>query len=303
MKKTIALFQKELLDVAGFAQSTVETYGSSVASFCEFAKNSCNIDPLDAAGHHILDWLRSIKCGISHSRLRQHQYAIKKFFSFLEKRDIIEKNPASALSRLGAQFGDKHTAVSADTVFKLLEVVEQTSWLGKRNHLIIAMLWCLGLRISELTSLTIGSFEPHHDPKNKIGLLRVRGKNKKQRALFVVDGLYDALCVYLSHRQSPQNKADPLFPVDQGKAISANRIQKFFQEYAQKAALTVHVTPHRLRHSFATEMYRQAVPFSAIQAMLGHTRKAETAVYVHVPEGMKKKALAEVTICGGDPCR
>jgi integrase/recombinase XerD len=298
MKKIIASFQKELLDIEGLAETTIETYVSSIMAFCVFAEITCETDPLDAAGHHLLDWFRSIKCTISSSRLRQHQYAIRKFFAFLEKRGIIRKNPAASLSRLGCKYGDKHTALPADTVFKLLDAVEQSSWLGKRNHLIISMLWCLGLRISELTSLTVGSFEPYHG--NRIGLLRIQGKNKKQRTLFVVERLYDELCTYLTQYQSPKNKNQPLFPVEQGKAISDNRIQKLFQEYSRKAKLTVHITPHRLRHSFATEMYCHSVPFSAIQAMLGHTRKAETAVYVHVPDYMKQQALAKISLLGGD---
>jgi integrase/recombinase XerD len=303
MKRIIALFQKELLDVAGFAEDTVTTYSSSVAAFCAFASDTCDIDPLAAKGSHLLDWLQSIKKGISRSRLRQHQFAIKNFFAFLKRRGIVEQNPAAALPRIGARYGDKHTAVSADTVFKLLATIDRTTWLGKRNHLIVAMLWCLGLRISELTRLTVGSFEPHHDPENSIGLLRVRGKNKKQRALFVVDALYDELSGYLAEAESPKRKDQPLFPIESGKAISKNRIQKFFGEYARKAELNVAVTPHRLRHSFATEMYRLGVPPSAIQAMLGHTRKSETAIYVHVPEHMRKQAMAEVGIFGGASCR
>jgi len=299
MKNIIDIFQKELLDVEGLAGTTVETYISSVSAFCEFAGKICLIDPLDARGHHFLDWFQAIKSTISSSRLRQHQFGIKKFFGFLEKRGIIRKNPAASLSRLGGKYGEKHTAVPADTVFKLLGAVEQNSWMGKRNHLIISMLWCLGLRISELTSLTVGSFEPYHG--KRIGLLRIRGKNKKQRVLFVVDRLYDELCAYLA--QSLRTKKDPLFPTDKGKPLSDNRIQKFFKEYGRKANLRVVVTPHRLRHSFATEMYRESVPFSAIQAMLGHTRKGETAVYVHVPDHMKQQALAQISICGGDLCR
>lgn len=302
MKKLLSAFQKELLDVAGLAEKTVATYVSSVTAFWEFADKTCKINPVDAAGHHILDWLGSIRQDISPSRLRQHQFALKKFFAFLEKHTIIEHNPTAALSRIGSKNDGKNSSVSADTVFRLLDAVEQTSWLGKRNYLIIATLWCLGLRVNELTTLTVGSFEPYHDPNNRIGLLRVKGKNKKQRALFVVDVLYDKLCAYLAHRQSPADFEQPLFPVDHGKAISANRIQKIFQEYARKAGLKEHVTPHKLRHSFATEMYCHTVPLSAIQAMLGHTRKAETSVYVHVPEQMKKKALAEISICGGELC-
>lgn len=305
MKKTIASFEKELTGVAGLAQSSVETYVSSVTAFCEFAGKTCNVDPFEATGHHLLDWFSSIRNTIGASRLRQHQFAIKKFFSFLEKRGVIHKNPAKSLPRIGMKNSGKHTAVSAGSVFKLLGAVDRTTWLGARNHLIIAMLWCLGLRISELTKLTVGSFEPHYEPKSRIGLLRVRGKNQKQRALFVVDALHDELCGYLTLRESPKGREQPLFPVNlqQNTPLSTNRIQKFFKEYTKLAGLTEHITPHRLRHSFATEMYRQKVPITAIQGMLGHTRKAETSVYVHVPDKMKNRALAQLAIFGGEPCR
>ena len=303
MNELIALFQKELLDIAGFAGSTVETYSSSVAAFCRFAEKSCAIDPLTARGCHLLDWLRSVREGVSRSRLRQHQFALKSFFAFLDKLGVIEKNPAAALPRIGCKYGEKHTAVPADAVFSLLDAADRTTWIGRRNHLIIAMLWCLGLRISELTRLTVGSFEPDHDPERRIGLLRVQGKNKKQRALFVVDALYDELCDYLAEPDSPKGKNRPLFPVGQGKAISANRIQKFFQEYTEAAGIRTAITPHRLRHSFATEMYRLGVPTSSVQAMLGHTRQAETAIYIHVPSSMKQTAMAGLAIFGGEPCR
>ncbi|MFZ5767038.1 MAG: tyrosine-type recombinase/integrase [Thermodesulfobacteriota bacterium] len=303
MKKIIDLFQKELLAVSGFAEDTVQTYSSSVAAFRDFAANSLGIDPLAAKGCHLLDWLQSIRNGISRSRLRQHQFAIKSFFAFLDRRGFVEKNPAAALPRIGAKHGDKNTAVPADAVFKLLDAVDRDTWLGQRNHLIIAMLWSLGLRISELTGLSVGSFEPLHDPQKRIGLLRVRGKNKKQRALFVVGALYDELCDYLAEPDSPKWKDQPLFPTESGKAVSENRIQKCLGEYARKAGLEVTVTPHRLRHSFATEMYRQEVPPSSIQAMLGHSRKSETAIYIHIPDDMKKRAMAAVGIFGGASCR
>jgi integrase/recombinase XerD len=84
--------------------------------------------------------------------------------------------------------------VSKAIVFKLLNSVDRSSWMENRNYLILSLLWALGLRVSELTRLVIGSFEPGHGPN--IGRLRVKGKNKKQRALFVVDKLYNNLMHY-----------------------------------------------------------------------------------------------------------
>lgn len=303
MNTLIDLFRRELLHIAGFAESTVETYSASVGAFCEFAEERGVGDPLAARGSLLLDWLGSVKQGISRSRLRQHQFAIKSFFAFLDKLGVIEKNPAAALPRIGGEYGEKNTAVPEEAIFSLLDAVEQTTWLGRRNHLIVAMLWCLGLRISELIQLTVGSFEPDHDPGNRIGLLRVQGKNKKQRALFVVDALYDELCDYLADPDSPVRKSRPLFPAGQGGAISASRIQKFLKGYTGSAAIQTAITPHRLRHSFASDLYRLGVPASAIQAMLGHTRQAETAIYIHVPDNMRQTAMAKLAIFGGQPCR
>lgn len=300
MKKIIDRYKKELLDVATFAPSTVDTYASSIFSFCDFARSSCLIDPIDAQGKDLQAWLQMLRPTISRSRLRQHQYALKSFFAYLHKLGLIKKNPAEALPHMHKKSSKKMKPISPEEAFRLLAAVDRSNWYGIRNHLIFSMLWCLGLRISELTGLLVNSFEPEYDPGNKIGLLRVRGKNKKQRALFVVDTLYDQLCAYLKDPQSPKGKSKPLFQAQQDKAISSNRIQKLMQEYVGKAGIKSIVTPHILRHSFATEMYCQGVPYAAIQDMMGHERKEETALYVHVPARFKKEALAQITIGGGE---
>lgn len=301
MNNLIARYRKELLDVAGFATSTVDTYASSVASFCEFVETSCLIDPLYAKGKHLQAWLKVLKPTISRSRLRQHQYALKSFFAYLHKLGAIRKNPAEALPYLRKKPVKNILPISAKQAFRLLAVVDRSDWYGKRNHLMFAVLWCLGLRISEMTGLQVKNFEPGHVAKKKIGLLRVRGKNRKQRALFVVDTLYDEFLDYLADPQSPKGKELPMFPVNGNKAISNNRVQKLMKEYVRKAKISAIVTPHILRHSFATEMYRQGVPFSAIQAMLGHEKKEETALYIHIPQRMKGDALAKLALAGDAP--
>ncbi len=270
MKNFIEQYEKDRLDVATFAKKTVGTYSSSINNFCEFVGKTFNINPVESRGKHLQSWLEILRPTISRSRLRQHQYAIKSFFSFLYKLDVIPNKPAEALPSLRKRNSKTIKPISEEDAFRLLAVVDCTGWHGKRNHLMIAILWCLGLRISELTGLQVKSFEPDHDPKNRIGLLRVRGKNKKQRALFVVDSIYDELCSYLKDPESPKGKDKPLFTANQDRAISNNRIQKLMKEYVCKAGIKSNVTPHILRHSFATEMYRQGVPVSAIQAMMGN---------------------------------
>ncbi len=162
--------------------------------------------------------------------------------------------------------------------------------------MIISMLWGLGLRLNELTSLMVKSFEPGHGKRT--GLLRVKGKNRKQRALFVVDKLYDTLIEYLDDPQSPNKKNAPLFPVEKGTAISNDRLQRMIKQYCSRANIKERVTPHVLRHSFATEMYHHNVPLSAIQSMLGHSNIAETSIYIHVSDQLQRQALELISISG-----
>ncbi len=298
----IDAYRKELSDIAEFSVHTVETYISGVIRYIDYAKNTLKINPVFSKGAHILQWMEEIrKTGISNSRMQHHHSALKTFFALLVKHKLIKKNPADALPQIRKAYSDRNQPITTKTAYRLLRSIEQSDWYGKRNYLIISLLWALGLRVSELTSLRVKSFEPDHDPANKIGLLRVRGKNRRQRALFIVDKLYDALTEYLAHPQSPIKKNAPLFPVQAGTHISNDRVLKIIKEYAQTARIKARITPHVLRHSFATEMYHQGVPLEAIQAMMGHSKKAETAIYIHISDQLKKTALEQITLQGGTP--
>ncbi len=276
MLALIDAFHKELSDIRELSDSTIENYTYSIVDYCDYAKNDLMIDPIYSKGRHILKWMTEVR-----------------------RNGTGKKNPADALPQFRKTLSDRNNPVPKKVAYKLLRSIDQSPWLGQRNYLIISMLWALGLRVGELTSLRVKSFEPDHDPENKIGLLRVRGKNKKQRALFVVDKLYDALTKYIAQRQSPKKRNDPLFPIEAGTAISTDRVYKMIKEYCHSANIKNRITPHVLRHCFATELYHQGVPLEAIQAMMGHSKKAETSVYIHVSDQLKKQALEQITIEGG----
>ena len=141
-------------------------------------------------------------------------------------------------------------------------------------------------------------FDPDHDPASKIGLLHVKGKGRKNRTLFVVDKLYDNLVGYLEHAESPKKQSDPMFPTSKGTAISTDRVQRMVRQTAQKAGIPERITPHILRHGFATVLYHQGVPVEAICRIMGHEPIAETSVYIHVSEELKKQALEKISIDG-----
>ena len=291
----IDLYRKALLKVNGFSPSTVETYTLSIKAFCEFANSELKTDPINVRGPQLLKWILYLKnTGIGYSRIQNHHYALKSFFAFLKKAGHICSNPAQSLPLLITRRPQVTKPISTRNAIKLLDSFDQSTWHGLRDYTMVAMLWALGLRTSELTSLKVNSFETGHG--KKIGLLRIRGKNKKQRALFVVERLFDDLTRYLAHPQSPKKKRAALFPAQPNKPISNNRLQNIVKHQAQKIGIKTRVNPRVLRHSFATEMYHQNVPLNAIQVMMGHDSIAETSIYVHVSDKLKQLALDNISI-------
>ena len=288
-------YRKELLKVNGFSPSTVETYTLSIKAFCHFAKYHLHINPINVNGPLLLKWILYLKnTGIGHSRIENHHYALKSFFAFLKKSGDISSNPAEALPLLITRRRQVTNPISTRQAFKLLDSFDQSTWHGLRNCTMVAVLWTLGLRTSELTKLKVRDFETGHG--RRVGLLRIRGKNKKQRALFVVDRLFDTLIGYLNHRLSPQKKLAPLFPGQPNTAISNSRLQRIVKDQAKKVGIKAKVTPRVLRHAFATELYHQNVPLDAIQYMMGHDSIADTSIYVHVSDKFKQLALDKIHI-------
>lgn len=300
MQSLLNAYHKELADVAGFAPDTVENYEICLGKFFDFSTGQLNIDPLGAGAKDLLAWMVHLKqLKLSRSRLTHHKAALKHFFGLLVKQKKRADNPAKLLFTPRKKKSDRNQPLSPAVILKLLRSMKRDTWLEKRNFMIISILWALGLRIAELTALKISSFEPQEPDKN-IGLLRVQGKGKKERALFVVDKLYDNLVGYLQHAETPKQKTSPMFPIhsNKSKAISTDRARSMIREAAAAAGLDNYITPHVLRHSFATHLYEAGVPVSDIEAMLGHTSTDETSIYIHVPEKHKQQALTKITIEG-----
>mgnify|MGYP003565074998 CR=1 FL=1 len=306
MQTLMSTYRKVLADMAGFATDTVSNYETCLGKFFDFATHQLGIDPLQADGRDLLKWITHLKGqGLSRSRLTHHKAALKYLFALLVNQKQRNSNPAELVLTPRKKKSDRNHPISPDIILNLLRSMKRDSWLDERNFMIISMLWALGLRIAELTSLKVSSFEPDHDPENKIGLLRIQGKGNKERALFVVDKLYSNLMNYLNHPDTPKQKTAPMFPTHNNlsKAISTDRARRMIKEITAEAGVDTYITPHILRHSFATNMYEAKTPIEAIEAMLGHTSTDETSIYIHVPEQHKRRALDKIRIEGCQPCQ
>jgi site-specific recombinase XerD len=303
MQEIIAQFRKELLGVATFKDKTVQNYISILYKYFDYVKKQFAVDPIKAEPLQLRQWMVLNKGKVSNSRLTHHRAALNHFYGFLQKLGIREDHPAEALFPIRRQQSDRNQPIDTQVALTLLRSIDRHTWRGERNFMIISLFWALGLRLNELVTLKVRDFEPNHNPLNKIGLLRIHGKGDKERALFVVDKLYENLVNYLGHPQSPKGQSVPMFPNHKNQALSKHRVQRMIFESTCKTGLKERITPHVLRHSFATEMYQQEVPPKAIQAMLGHNNLDESSIYIHVSDRQKKQALKKITIEGSYSCQ
>jgi integrase/recombinase XerD len=306
MNKLIEQFRKELCHIALYADDTIANYVSCIYKYIAFAKAQFNVDAINSTPHHLKQWMTHLKhTGISNSRLIHHRSALTYFFTFLLKMEIIQTNPADGLLPIRKIKSDLNQPINKNTAFKLLKAMDRSTWIGERNFMIISCLYALGLRRTELATLKIKDFEPNFDPANKTGLLTIHGKGRKQRALFVVDKLYDNLTCYLNRPAASTHlkkncaiKNRPIFPSKEGAMLTGDHILKIVHQAADKAGIKQRITPHVLRHSFATEMYLAKTPIEDIEDMMGHQTQAETALYIHVTDELKKQALETISIEG-----
>jgi site-specific recombinase XerD len=302
MHDLIERYRKELACVACFKDQTVGVYVTSIYRYFSYAQEELAIDPLKPRSGDLTGWMAHLrKSGTSFSRLQTYQIALKSFFTFALKMGIIRSNPAENLLLIRKEKSTLNQPISVETAFTLLDGFDRSSWIGQRDFTIVSILWALGLRLSECLSLKAGDFDPDYNRPQKTGTLHVRGKGSKNRTLFVVDKLYDALTAYLALPDSPEKKSDFMFPtkVRTGKPVSKDRVRRMIKQAAKDQGITDRITPHVLRHTFATHMYESGVPADAISRMMGHDSLEETSLYIHVSEKMKKEALAKIRIPGG----
>jgi site-specific recombinase XerD len=217
------------------------------------------------------------------STLNYHLIALRSFLKFCAKRDI----PALTADKveLAKTARKQVTFLSAEEVERLFEQPDINSITGMRDRAILELLFSSGLRVSELTGLD----RDHINLKRREFM--VRGKGQKDRPIFISHDAATWVERYLDKRE---DNAKPLFARYSGTKkvdLSGNfhrltdrSVQRLVARYALLAGITKHVSPHTLRHSFATDLLMNGADLRSVQAMLGHSNIATTQIYTHVTD-------------------
>jgi integrase/recombinase XerD len=272
-------FLQYLIVERRFAENTIEAYHSDLVFFFTFLrpkkiKTIAAIQPAHVQAFFIDCYQRDIKARSNSRRLA----ALRAFFSFAVERGLADINPLAHINapKIGQSLPKD---LSIAEVNALLFLPEKTSPLLLRNHAMLHLLYATGIRVSELINLPVNScnLSSCH--------VRILGKGSKERMVPFGETTREKIEDYLQRSRPLILKGRPspiLFISNRGKAMSRARFWQIIKEWALAAGINKKVSPHMLRHSFATHLLAGGADLRAVQMMLGHADISTTQIYTHV---------------------
>jgi len=285
----IEQFIEYLRNQKRYSLHTIRNYQIDLRQFSEFVaiREARSEGGNPDAGIGMIDsqviraYLGSLYGRFRRSTIARKLSAVRSFFLFLERKGLTQWNPAADIATPKLE-KTMPTYLLVDEVFRLLERPEREKPLGLRDLAILEVLYSCGFRVSELEALTISSID--FDER----LVRVIGKGDKERIVPIGRKALQAVRNYLEATQylRPRNvyisRDEPLFINFRGGALSGRSIGRIIKKYALESGLTADVSPHSMRHTFATHLLDGGADLRAVQELLGHESLSTTQKYTHV---------------------
>ena len=268
-----------LLVEKGLAQSTLESYSRDLMRYLQFLDNSGikNVSGADTA--LIIKYLIGLRdAGLGASSRARHLVTLRGFYRFLVQEKELDHDPVRQvdLPKTAMKLPD---VLSIEEIQMLLNAPDGHKNAGLRDAAMLELLYAAGLRVSELTQLRV------QDVNLEAGFVRVLGKGAKERivpiGMYAIEKIRSYL--QLARGQMLKDIASPyLFVARAGKPITRQGFWKRLKQYARIAGLEKRVTPHSLRHSFASHLLEGGADLRTVQVMLGHVDISTTQIYTHV---------------------
>ena len=281
--------------VSRLSSNTVRAYEQHLDAFVDWC--GCRgIDPLGISVRLLRAYISDMRdSGLSPRSVAAHLSSIRSFFRWMMAEGVVESNPAEVISSPKLPSSLPVTA-SARQMHSLFDAVELGTPSGLRDACMLELFYATGARISELASLRLDSF----DWSNRC--VRLFGKGSKERIVPIHRGAAGAVRSYLvdgrpsllpkgGRASSTDNQA--LFISERGRAMNAASLRYRFKVLARKAGLPSDITPHTLRHTFATDLLDGGADLRSVQELLGHASLSTTQVYTHLSVDRMKGALRQ----------
>lgn len=279
MNTLIEAFLDALAFERGLSKNTRCAYRTDLADFNRFLMRRGRRDIQALNRTDILDYLDHLRrARLAFATLARRLVAIRVFLAYLQGESLIERNVADVM-RLPRLWRPLPRTLDVDAVWRLLDAVEGDEALAVRDRAVLELFYASGLRVSELAGLRL------QDLDLASGFLRCKGKGNRQRIVPVGAQALDWIRRYLMEVR-PEQVRDPaetaLFVSRRGGPMSRQALWRRVKHYAACSGAPRDVSPHTLRHSFASHLLANGAPLRVIQEMLGHVDIATTQVYTHV---------------------
>ena len=271
----------------GLSRNTLESYSRDVSTFSTFLKSK-KINKLEnVSEQNIIDFLSYLKSKkLSIKTINRHIVSIKQLFTYLRLEEIIKEDPVRNIKtpKLNKSIPD---VLSLDQVDKLLSMPENNiSPEGIRDFAMLEVLYSTGVRVSELIELELNRLNQDH------GYIIVFGKGDKERIVPLGKASLDKINNYLTNSRPnllKEKNSEYLFVTTRGTKMTRQGFWKIIKKYALKAGINSKISPHTLRHSFATHLLERGADLRIIQVMLGHSDISTTQIYTHVQKEKLKQ--------------
>jgi integrase/recombinase XerC len=266
----------------GYSPATIRAYKADLEEFIAIARQHLggddDPDPAQMDVLMVRAWLSRLYKKNKKSTMGRKLSALRSFFRFLEKAQVADANPARAVhTPKKPRYTARH--LSVDEAFGLLDSIETDSVLSSRNRAMFETLYSTGIRVAEMVDLNLEDIDAAK------GLVRVIGKRDKERIVPIGAKALAAIQQYrqkMEPHKGPDSDPEAVFLNKNGGRITTRSVRRVLEQAVLKAGLQKPVSPHGLRHSFATHLLDNGADLRAVQELLGHASLSTTGVYTHV---------------------
>jgi tyrosine recombinase XerC len=272
----------------GFSEHTLKAYREDLYLFARFLKNeSCTLEDVNGLKlRKFLAFLRGEE--YTRSTIARKLASVRSFFKYLCRKRYVKRNPTVGV-RTPKREKKLPRFLDATEIEALLNAPDTRTFAGKRDKALMELLYSTGMRVSEVSRLSNDDVDFFSDS------VIARGKGKKERILPIGSYAVQALRNYLDGkslvaRKLPLYNEDALFINRLGGRLSNRSIQRILDKYIRIAGLPRNISPHTLRHSFATHMLDRGADLRSVQELLGHENISTTQIYTHVTTRRMKTA-------------
>ncbi len=290
MESTIHVFLSYLRVEKGLAQNTILAYGRDLKRFAEFLRKRHKQRLEDVTREDVVDFLSSLyKEKLDSRSVARYLVSLRGIYKFAMMEGTVVSDPTENLESPKIR-SSLPTYLRVDEINKLLEAPNLATPIGLRDRAMLEVLYSTGLRVSELLNLRISDIDM------RIGCVRCIGKGDKERLVPIGRKAIEAVEQYLAQGRpkfarpsSPPPHNQVLLLTKIGRRLSRVGIWKILHDYGVRLGLRGRLTPHKLRHSFATHLLERGADLRSVQLMLGHADISTTQIYTHVVEERLKQ--------------